>query len=39
MGQDKQARKEFQKVYAEAPSYEDVAAKLERVMHFTEHRQ
>lgn len=28
MGQDKQARKEFQKVYAEAPSYEDVAAKL-----------
>lgn len=28
MGDDKQARKEFQKVYAEAPSYEDVAAKL-----------
>jgi tetratricopeptide (TPR) repeat protein len=28
MGQDKEARKEFQKVYAEAPSYEDVAAKL-----------
>ncbi len=28
MGQDKRARQEFQKVYAEAPSYEDVAAKL-----------
>jgi tetratricopeptide (TPR) repeat protein len=28
MGQSKEARKEFQKVYAEAPSYEDVAAKL-----------
>jgi tetratricopeptide (TPR) repeat protein len=28
MGQSKQAREEFQKVYAEAPSYEDVAAKL-----------
>ncbi len=27
-GQEKQARQEFQKVYAEAPSYEDVAAKL-----------
>jgi tetratricopeptide (TPR) repeat protein len=27
-GQDKEARKEFQKVYAEAPSYEEVAAKL-----------
>ena len=28
MGREKEARKEFEKVYAEAPSYEDVAAKL-----------
>jgi|FLYN01.1.fsa_nt_gi tetratricopeptide (TPR) repeat protein len=28
LGKVKEARKEFQKVYAEAPSYEDVAAKL-----------
>jgi tetratricopeptide (TPR) repeat protein len=27
-GKEKEAHKEFQKVYAEAPSYEDVAAKL-----------